>query len=73
LANHDLIYDGGELAAVQAGAEDLGNLVGGGSPEAEFTTSLEQHHGFEHATAPRSWRSSATSPQSHAPSRHPGF
>src|SRR5580658_895792 len=41
----DLIDDGGELAAVpavQAGAEDLGNLVGGEPPQAEFATSLEQ-------------------------------
>src|SRR6266516_835205 len=40
----DLIDDGGELAAVpavQAGAEDLGNLVGCEPPQAEFTTSLE--------------------------------
>jgi len=41
----DLIDDGGELAAMpamQAGAEDLGNLVGCEPPQAEFTTSLEQ-------------------------------
>ena len=42
MAMLDLIDDGGELAAVQAGAEDLGNLVGGEPPQAEFTTSLEQ-------------------------------
>ena len=40
-----VIDDGGELAAVpavQAGAEDCGNLVGGEPPQAEFTTSFEQ-------------------------------
>ena len=45
MAMLDLIDDGGELAAVpavQAGAEDRGNLVGGEPPQAEFTTSLEQ-------------------------------
>jgi hypothetical protein len=45
MAMLDLIDDGSELAAVpavQAGAEDLGNLVGGKPPQAEFTTSLEQ-------------------------------
>ena len=45
MAMLDLIDDGGELAAVpavQAGAEDLGNLVGGEPPQAEFATSLEQ-------------------------------
>jgi hypothetical protein len=30
------------VPAVQASAEDLGNLVGGEPPQAEFTTSLEQ-------------------------------
>src|ERR1700752_4590609 len=41
----DLIDDGRELTAVvalQAGAEDLGDLVGGQSPQAELTASLEQ-------------------------------
>ena len=45
MAMLDMIDDGSELAAVpavQAGAEDLGNLVGGKPPQAEFTTSLEQ-------------------------------
>jgi len=45
MAMLDLIDNGSELAAVpavQAGAEDLGNLVGGEPPQAEFTTSLEQ-------------------------------
>ena len=45
MAMLDLIDDGSELAAVpavQAGAEDLGNPVGGEPPQAEFTTSLEQ-------------------------------
>jgi hypothetical protein len=45
MAMLDLIDDGGELAAVpamQAGAEDRGNFVGGEPPQAEFTTSLEQ-------------------------------
>jgi len=45
MAMLDLIDDGGQLAAVpavQAGAEDLGNLIGGESPQAEFATSLEQ-------------------------------
>jgi hypothetical protein len=45
MAMLDLIDDGGELVAVpavQTGAEDLGNLVGGEPPQAEFTTSLEQ-------------------------------
>ena len=41
----DLIDDGRELTAVvarQAGAEDLGDLVGGQSPQAKLTASLEQ-------------------------------
>jgi hypothetical protein len=41
----DLINDGGELAsmvAAQAGAEDLGNLVGGQPPQTKFAASLEQ-------------------------------
>src|SRR5215471_9120562 len=41
----DLIDDGEELAAVVApktGAEHLGHLVRGQSPQAEFTASLEQ-------------------------------
>ena len=41
MAMLDLIDNGSELAAVpavQAGAEDLGNLVGGEPPQAEFTT-----------------------------------
>jgi hypothetical protein len=45
MAMLDLIDNGSELAAVpavQAGAEDLGNFVGGEPPQAEFTTSLEQ-------------------------------
>ena len=45
MAMLDLIDNGSELAAVpavQAGAEDRGNLVGGEPPQAEFTTSLEQ-------------------------------
>src|ERR1700730_374343 len=45
MAMLDLIDDGGELAAVpavQAGGGDIGNLVGGEPPQAEFTTSLEQ-------------------------------
>ena len=45
MAMLDLIDNGGELAAVpavQTGAEDLGNLVGGEPPQAEFTASLEQ-------------------------------
>jgi hypothetical protein len=45
MAMLDLIDNGSELAAVpavQAGAEDLGNLVRGEPPQAEFTTSLEQ-------------------------------
>jgi len=44
MAMRDLIDDGVKLApvlAVQAGAEDLGNLVGGQPPEAEFAASLE--------------------------------
>src|SRR5215470_8839023 len=45
MAMRDLIDDGVKLApvlAVQAGAEDLGNLVGRQPPEAEFAASLEQ-------------------------------
>ena len=45
MAMLDLIDDGGQLAAVpavQASAEDLGNLIGGESAQAEFATSLEQ-------------------------------
>src|SRR5208282_3132244 len=45
MAMLDLIDNGSELAAVpavQAGAEGLGNPVGGEPPQAEFTTSLEQ-------------------------------
>src|ERR1700692_3841391 len=45
MAMLDLIDDGGELAAVpavQAGGEELGGLVGGEPPQAEFATSLEQ-------------------------------
>ena len=45
MAMLDLIDDGGELAAhpaVQAGAEDRGNLVGGEPPQAEFAAALEQ-------------------------------
>ena len=41
----DAIDDGGQLAAhpaVQAGAEDLGDLVGGQPPQAEFAAALEQ-------------------------------
>src|SRR5258706_8273947 len=41
----DAIDDGGELAAhpaVQAGAEDLGNLVAGQPPQAELAAALEQ-------------------------------
>ena len=41
----DAIDDGGELAAhpaVQAGAEDLGDLVAGQPPQAEFAAALEQ-------------------------------
>ena len=45
MAMLDPIDDGGELAAVpavQAGAEDRGDLVGGQPPQAEFAASLEQ-------------------------------
>src|SRR4249919_1673505 len=45
MAMLDLIDDGGELAAhpaVQAPAEDRGNLVGGEPPQAEFAAALEQ-------------------------------
>jgi hypothetical protein len=45
MAMSDLIDDGGELAAVpavEAGAEDRGDLVGGEPPEAEFAAALEQ-------------------------------
>jgi hypothetical protein len=45
MAMLDLIDYGGQLAAVpavQAGAEDRGNLIGGEPPQAQFTTSLEQ-------------------------------
>ena len=45
MAMLDLIDNGGELAAVpavQAGAENLGDLVGGEPPQAEFAASLEQ-------------------------------
>jgi hypothetical protein len=45
MAMRDLIDDGVKLApvlAVQAGAEDLGNLVGCQPPESEFAASLEQ-------------------------------
>src|SRR6266403_5166572 len=41
----DAIDDGGELAAkpaVQAGAEDLGDLVAGQPPQAELAAALEQ-------------------------------
>src|ERR1700687_5331561 len=41
----DAVDDGGELAthsAVQAGAEDLGDLVGGQSPQTELAASFEQ-------------------------------
>src|SRR5215469_2313269 len=41
----DLIDDGGKLApmlALQAGTEDLSNLVGCQAPQAEFAASLEQ-------------------------------
>src|SRR2546426_10105292 len=45
MAMLDLIADGGELAAhpaMQTGAEDRGNLVGGEPPQAEFAAALEQ-------------------------------
>ena len=45
MAMLDLIDNGSELAAVpavQAGAENLGDLVGGEPPQAEFAASLEQ-------------------------------
>src|SRR3989454_1335160 len=45
MAMLDLIDDGGELAAppaMQTGAEDRGNLVGGEPPQAEFAAALEQ-------------------------------
>ena len=41
----DAVDDGGELAthsAVQAGAEDLGDLVGGQSPQTELAAAFEQ-------------------------------
>jgi hypothetical protein len=41
----DAIDHGGELAAVaavEAGTEDRGHLVGGEPPQAEFATALEQ-------------------------------
>lgn len=45
MAMLDLIDNGSELAAVpavQAGAENLGDFVGGEPPQAEFAASLEQ-------------------------------
>src|SRR4029077_8411398 len=45
MAALDAIDDGGELAAnpaVQAGAEDLGDLVAGQPPQAELAAALEQ-------------------------------
>jgi hypothetical protein len=45
MAMLDLIDDGGELAAhpaVQAPAENRGNLVCGQPPQAEFAAALEQ-------------------------------
>ena len=41
----DAVDDGSELAAhpaVEAGAEDFGDLVGGQSPETEFAAAFEQ-------------------------------
>ncbi len=45
MAMLDAIDDGGQLAAhpaVQPGAEDLGDLVGGQPPQAELAAALEQ-------------------------------
>ena len=45
MAMLDLIDDGGELAAylaIEALAEDRGDLVGGQPPQAEFAAALEQ-------------------------------